>query len=599
MPSGKNLSIKYTNRDFDSIKSDMISYAKKYYPDQFKDFNEGSFGSLMVDLVSYIGDSLSFALDYHVNESFLENSFELKNVLRHARSLGYKHKPVANSFGVVDLYVLVRANTATHTPIVDYLPTIKKGTTFSTPAGKNYTLAEDVSFASSDTIYKVARTDANKIPTHFVLKNSGQVISGNVVEEKFEIEDFVRFQKISLGDQNITEIISVIDSEGNEYFEVDYLSQDVIYRTASNTDPATEADVPSVLKPMAIPRRFVIERDEFNIPYMQFGTVSNNDVLNKDFVDPSEVVMQLHAKDYISDNSFDPNNMFSNDKFGIGPANTTLTIAYRTTNVDNVNASANSITQILDADITFKNEVSIPATTRTEIINSLEVNNPAPITGDVSNIEISEAKTLAYDSYATQNRAVTKNDYISIIYRMPRGLGAIKRANVFQDNDAFKRNINVYVLSEDKSNNLIRTSAIIKNNLKSYLNLNKMINDSIDILDAHVVNIGIDFTILAQENVDKHDALVAALSYLKKEILVPKMNIGEPFYVTEVYRILKEVDEVLDVVDVKINNKTSANHSGVYYNVKQNTSSDGRIVNSKENICFEIKFGDDIQGAVI
>ena len=268
MPSGKNLSIKYTNRDFDSIKSDLISYAKKYYPDQFKDFNEGSFGSLMVDLVSYIGDSLSFALDYHVNESFLENSFELKNVLRHARSLGYKHKPVANSFGVVDLYILVRANTATHTPIVDYLPTVKKGTTFSTPAGKNYTLAEDVSFASSNTIYKVARTDANKIPTHFVLKNSGQVISGNIVEEKFEIEDFVRFQKISLGDQNITEIISVVDSEGNEYFEVDYLSQDVIYRTAANTDPATEADVPSVLKPMAVPRRFVIERDEFNIPFM-------------------------------------------------------------------------------------------------------------------------------------------------------------------------------------------------------------------------------------------------------------------------------------------------------------------------------------------
>ena len=126
-----------------------------------------------------------------------------------------------------------------------------------------------------------------------------------------------------------------------------------------------------------------------------------------------------------------------------------------------------------------------------------------------------------------------------------------------------------------------------------------MINDSIDILDAHVVNIGIDFTILAQENVDKHDALVAALSSLKNEIMVPKMNIGEPFYITEVYRILKEVDEVLDVVDVKINNKTSSNHSGVYYNIKQNTSSDGRIVNSKENICFEIKFGDDIKGAVI
>tara|TARA_R100000808_G_scaffold23784_1_gene53284 strand:- start:1245 stop:3044 length:1800 start_codon:yes stop_codon:yes gene_type:complete len=599
MPSGKNLSIKYTNREFDSIKDDLISYAKKYYPDQFKDFNEGSFGSLMVDLVSYIGDSLSFALDYHVNESFLENSFELKNVLRHARSLGYKHKPVANSFGVVDLYVLVRANTATHAPITDYLPTVKRGTVFSTPGGKNFTLAEDVNFASSNTIYKVAKTDTNKIPTYFVLKNSGQVISGDIVVKKYEVGEFIRFHKISLGDENITEILSVIDTEGNEYFEVDYLSQDVVYRTTNNSDPSTELDAPSVLKPMTVPRRFSVERDEFNVPFMQFGTVSNNDVLNKDFVDPNEVVMQLHAKDYISDNSYDPNNMFSNDKFGIGPSDTTLTVVYRTTNVDNVNASANSITQIVDAEITFKNEVTIPSSTRIEIISSLEVDNPSPIIGDVSEIEIAEAKTLAYDSYATQNRAVTKNDYISLIYRMPRSLGAIKRTNVFQDNDAFKRNINVYVLSEDTSDNLIRTPAIIKKNLKSYLNLNKMINDSIDILDAHVVNIGIDFTILAQENVDKHDALVAALSSLKNEIMVPKMNIGEPFYITEVYRILKEVDEVLDVVDVKINNKTSSNHSGVYYNIKQNTSSDGRIVNSKENICFEIKFGDDIKGAVI
>ena len=170
---------------------------------------------------------------------------------------------------------------------------------------------------------------------------------------------------------------------------------------------------------------------------------------------------------------------------------------------------------------------------------------------------------------------------------------------ILQDNYAYKRNINIYALSEDTSNNLIRTPTIIKNNLKSYLNINKMINDSIDILDAHVVNIGINFTIVSQTNVDKHDALVSALSHLKKELMTPKMNIGEPFYVTEVYRILKEVDEVLDVVDVKIINKTSTSHSGVYYNIKQNTSDDGRIINSKENICFEIKFGDDIKGAVI
>ena len=519
--------------------------------------------------------------------------------MRHARQLGYKHKPVANSFGVVDLFVLVDADSGAHAPVTDYLPIVKRGSAFSTPAGKNFTLTEDVNFASTNTIFKVAKTNANKIPTHYVLKNSGQVVSGQLITNEFTVGEFIRFYKLSLGDTNITEIASVFDESGNEYFEVEYLSQDVIYRTSTNSDPSTLLDAPSVLKPMAVPRRFVVERDEFNIPYLQFGTVSNNDVLNKEFVDPNEVVMQLHARDYISDNSYDPKNMFVNDKFGIGPSNTTLTVTYRTTVVENVNASANSITQITNAEFSFKNETSIPAGTRSSIISSLEANNPSPIIGDINEITIDEARTMAYDSFSTQNRAVTKNDYISIIYRMPRALGAIKRANVFQDNDAYKRNINIYVLSEDTSQNLIRTSSIIKNNLKSYLNLNKMINDSIDILDAHVVNLGINFTIVSQTSVDKHDALIAALSHLKKELLSPKMNIGEPFYVTEVYRILKEVDEVLDVVDVKIVNKTSTNHSGVYYNVKQNTSPDGRIVNSKENICFEIKFGDDIKGAVI
>lgn len=597
--SGKKVSIKYTNRDFDSIKDDLVNYAKKYYPNQLKDFNEGSFGSLLLDTVAYVGDSLSFYLDYQVNESFLQNAMELRNVLRHSRQLGYKPKPVANSFGTVDLYVAVPASTTDNAPDTEFLPIIRKGSKFASPAGTIFSLARDVDFSNSNTIYKVAKVNSDNVPTEYVLKNSGVVMSGEVITETYVIGDFVKFNKLYLNDTNITEIMSVFDESGKEYFQVEYLSQDVVHKLISNTDPSTAPDVPSVLKPMAVPRRFVLERDEFNIPFLQFGSVSNKDVLNKDFIDPNEVVLELHGRDYITDNSFDPSNMFINDKFGIAPSNTTLTITYRSTNADNVNVPAGSLTTPVDINFSFKNEISIPNETRSLITDSIESDNPSPITGDINDVTIDEARVLALDSFATQNRAVTKNDYISLVYRMPPSLGGIKRANVFQDNDSLKRNINLYVLSEDSDGNLVRTSGIIKNNLKTWLNQYKMINDSIDILDAHIVNIGIDFSIVAQPNINKYDALVAALEKLQSELLTPKFNMGEPFYITDVYQHLKDVDEVLDVVDVNIVNRTSVLHSGVYYDIRANKSSGGRILNSKENICLEIKYADDIKGVVV
>jgi len=424
-------------------------------------------------------------------------------------------------------------------------------------------------------------------------------VSGEIYEQDYTVGDFVKFNKVFLNDEDVVEILSVTDSEGHEYYEVDYLSQDVIYKFIANADEATQADVPSVLKPMAVPRRFVLERDELNRPYLQFGTVSNNDILNEKFVDPSEVAIDLHGRDYVIDKNYDPSNFFINDKFGIAPANTDLTISFRSVSSENVNLSSNTLTQPVDMKINFKNELTLPETTRRLIFDSVQVDNPSPITGDVDSVSVDEAKVLAFDSFSTQNRAVTKNDYVNLIYRMPPQLGGIKRTNVFQDNDSFKRNINVYVLSEDSDGNLQRTNGVIKNNLKTWINSYKMINDTIDILDAHVVNLGIDFTIMPQPNVNKYDALAAALDELQSELLSPKYNIGEPFYVTDVYRILKEVDEVLDVINVVVTNKTSTTHSSVYYNIDKNMSKDGRVLASKENICFEIKYPDDIKGAVV
>ena len=597
MPSNKNMNINYTNRDFDTIKQDLVNYAQKYYPNIIKDFSEGSFGSLLLDTVAYLGDSMSFYLDYSVNEGFLHSALELKNVMRQARQLGYKHRPLASSFGTVEIKVLIPSNDSDNTPNTDYLPIIKKGSTFTSQGGSEFTLVRDIDFNNSSTA--VAEKNSNGKILYYIVTNVGLVISGINKIETHEVGDFVRFNKVFLDDENVIELLSVVDSAGHEYYEVEHLSQDVIYRVISNTDPSTLTDAPSILKPMAVPRRFTLERDRENQPYLQFGTVSNNEILNKDFVDPNEVVLDLHGRDYVTDKHFDPSNLFSNDKFGVSPSNTTLTIEYRSAAADNVNAPAGSLTGIGSLDVGFKNELSLTQGLIDTVISSVAVNNPSPILGDVDAVSIEEARILATDSFATQNRAVTKSDYMSIVYRMPPELGSIKRINVFQDNDSFKRNINMYVLSEDSNGNLTQTPGIIKSNLKTWLNSYKMINDTIDILDAYVVTIGVNFVIIPQPHVSKFDALTAALDKLQEEMISPKYNIGEPFYITDVYKYLKEVDEVLDVVDVVVTNLTTSNHSNVYYDVEENTSADGRIILAKERVCFEIRYADDIKGAVI
>ena len=459
MPSNKNMNINYTNRDFDTIKQDLVNYAQKYYPNIIKDFSEGSFGSLLLDTVAYLGDSMSFYLDYNVNEGFLHSALELKNVMRQARQLGYKHRPLASSFGTIEIKVLIPSNDSDNTPNTDYLPIIKKGTTFTSQGGSEFTLVRDIDFSNSSTAVS-EKNSSGKI-LYYIVTNVGLVISGTNKIETHEVGDFVRFNKLFLDDENIIELLSVVDSAGHEYYEVEHLSQDVIYRIISNTDPSTLTDSPSILKPMAVPRRFTLERDRNNQPYLQFGTVSNNEVLNKDFIDPSEVVLDLHGRDYVTDRHFDPSNLFSNDKFGVAPANTTLTIEYRSAAADNVNAPAGSITGVGNLNIGFKNELSLTQELINTVVGSVSVNNPSPILGDVDAVSVDEARILATDSFATQNRAVTKSDYMSIVYRMPPELGSIKRINVFQDNDSFKRNINMYVLSEDSNGNLTQTSSII------------------------------------------------------------------------------------------------------------------------------------------
>jgi hypothetical protein len=594
----KKRPIKYTSRDFNSIKKDLEDYARRYYPDSYKDFTEASFGSLMLDSVSYIGDILSYYLDYSVNESFFDTAIEYNNVLRHARRLGYKHGGNASSTGLAALFILVPAVTTGLGPDQDYIPLLKRGASFTSVNGINFVLTENVNFNDPKVQTVVARVnDTTGIPTFYALKAYGTVVSGEMVRETITIKRFERFRRIKLKNNNYTEMVSITDAEGNVYHEVDHLSQNVIYKEFSNPNFSTD-NTPSILKPVVVARRFTIERDSVNNVFIQFGYGSDEDININKVADPSNVVIDSHGKSHVTDINFDPYKLLKTDKFGVAPSNTLLTINYRVNNPSNVNVGENAIVNVRTSEMEFPDNTKINTTDKNSVTTSLEVTNETPIVGDVSVATVDEIKIRAKSFFASQNRAVTAQDYESVCYAMPEKFGAIKRCRVLQDDNSMRRNINVLILSEDNNEYLVKTSSTIKKNLKTWLSKYKMINDTIDILDAYVVNLGIDFKVTSEQDVNKFEILQDCVNIIKEEY-ENKHLIGQPFEISRIYKILNKVDGVVGVKDVQIVQKTTSKYSSVVFPIDSMISPDGRYIMAPKNVVFEVKYPDsDIRGSI-
>lgn len=599
MPNNKKaVAVKYTSRDFQSIKNDLIEYSKRYYPDTFRDFNEASFGALMLDTVAYVGDMLSFYLDFQANESFLDTAVEFDNIIKLGRQLGFRFKGAPSTYGRVSLFIKIPAASNGLGPNYSYAPVLLKGTQFSSGAGAGFILNENVDFSNDDLEVVVAEVNQTTgLPSSYAIKAYGQVISGRIFEDIISVGDFEKFKRIKLAGRNVTEVLSVVDSEGHEYFEVDYLSQNVIYKEVPNHDSNRET-TPFLLKPQIVPRRFVVEQGRTDT-FLQFGHGSEEELLVDTQIDPNRVVLNMHGRNHVTDESFDPNKLLQTEKFGVAPSNTTLRIVYRANTAGSANVSAEALTKIVSPQFKFRESESLVRRLKSSVITSMEVTNENPIVGSVSLPTSEELKRRIFDTFSSQNRAVTKQDYISLCYSMPSKFGAIKRANIVQDNDSFKRNLNMYVISEAADESLVQSNMTLKNNLKIWLNRYKMMNDSVDILDARIVNIGINFVIVPEREKNKFDILATASAVLRNKMATVG-DIGSPFYITDIYKILNDVDGVVDVVDVRVERKVGSNYSTTFFNISDNTSFDRRYIMVPEDTILEVKFpSTDIQGAIV
>ena len=619
--------IRYLSRDFPSLKQNLIDFAKNYFPNTYQDFNESSPGMMFIEMAAYVGDVLSYYTDVTLQESLILQSTERQNILNIAQSLGYKPKTKIAANVKLDVFQLVPAigSGTNNRPDFSYAFAIEPGMVVASDNNNvtsQFRTVDYLDFKHSSSIDQTEISvfeynDTTKEPTYYLLKKSVNAVSGVIKTSEYEFADPKPYDKVALEDTNIIDILYAIDSDGNKWYHVPYLAQDTIFEPTPNIarndrELSTHRnETPYLLKLRKVSRRFVSRQTGNGVMEIQFGAgVSNLDdellIPNPDLVGSS-----LTGIDSAASLDIDPSNFLYTKTYGLAPNNTTLTVYYTVGGGIKDNVPSDTISRIVSKTILL-DETGLNTTIYNQTVGSLAVTNPEPASGGKEGEDINEIRQNALAYFASQNRAVTKEDYIIRAYSLPQKYGSIAKAYITKDDQLTQESIynsdrisnplalNFYVLGYDADGKLTRINDATKDNLKTYLGYHRMLTDAINIKDAYIINVGIEFDIITMPDQNGNQVILRCIDRLKKYFDVKKWQINQPIVISNVYTELDKVEGVQTVVNVKITNihDTSIGYSGNAYLIDQATK-DGIIFPSLDPSIFEIKYPDnDIIGRV-
>jgi len=606
----KKRNIKYLNRDFESYKRDLIDHLRIYFPDTVQDFNESSVGIMFTELVSFIGDNMSFYLDKRVNESFLETAVEARNILKHAKQLGFKPFGKTAAAGVTDTFLKVPARTINQRIVPDmrYAGTIKKGAKLKSKSGKTYETLVDIDFNTvwngtgnppSNLVVVGDRDGQTKQPTTFVLKKTGiDIKAGETKVTTFSVGAYQSFKRLTVSEDDVLEILNAVDSEANTWYEVEYLAQDTVFDGLANTgNDAT--DVPFLLKLRSVPYRFI---SEFNIATnrtsLVFGTGDAQSFDGDLIPDLGDLALPLFGRDTFTDFSLDPQNFLKTRTLGLAPVNTTMTVSYRVGGGDDTNVGSGEINTVAESTFDIGDSTLNAATIR-DVGNSFSVANPGPIQGGRDQLSIEEIRQLIPAVFAAQSRVVTPQDFIARSLSMPAKFGSVFRATA-RLNALNKNSVELITLSRNSEGQVTIAPGDLKNNLKTYISRFRMMTDAVEILDGTVINIAVNFNILVNSDFNKTEVVANCIDTLKDYFEITSWQLNQPINLTDIYTALAAIPGVLSVIDVTITNKVGNFDGRVYSNTTFNVNSNKKngIIYCNSNAIFEIKFPNkDITGA--
>ena len=616
--------IRYTDRDFNSIKNQLIQYSKTYFPNAYNDFTETSTGMLFMEMAAYVGDVLSFYLDNQIQETYIQKARQTTNLYALAYGLGYVPKVTTVAKVDIDYFQQVPAITVDGVSVPDYnyALLVPEHTQIASKSNPNIKfLTEDaIDFSSSSsldlTTVSVYQISGNN-PSYYLLKKSRKATSATINTTTFTFTNAKKFDTVSVNDANIVGILDVVDSNGNNWYEVPNLAQESVYNSIRNTntnDPnfVSDPEVPYLLELKAVQRRFVSRFMSSGSLQLQFGAGSTNSTTEEIIPNPDNVGLGLPFDRTKLTTAFSPTNFVFTDTYGIAPYNTTLTVRYLTGGGAASNVVAGELTGVNDAGVTFVNQpiVTTPAVTSAlanQIFSSLATNNPLAADGGGDGDTVEELRLNALGNFQNQLRTVTTQDYLIRALSLPANLGVIAKAHAQPQkigdysSGELPSVLDLYVLSYDANRNLRTASITLKRNLMTYLSEYRMINDSINIKDAYIINIGVSFEIVVNPNFNNSGTLTGCITTLQEYFEVDKWQINEPIILKDIFVLLSKVEGVQIVKNIQISNLTgeSLGYSDFAYDVIAANQNDV-IYPSLDPMVFEVKYpNQDILGRVV
>ena len=615
--------ITYTNRDFNTFRNALIDYSKTYFPNTFNDFTSDSTGMLFIEMASYVGDVLSFYLDNQIQETFIQYARQEKNLFDLAYMLGYRPKVTTAATVDIAIYQQLPAKTQAvpgggteYVPDFDYALKIPED--FQITSNENSSIkfiTEDVcdfSVSSSQdptdiSIFSLSGTN----PDRFLLKKTRKAISGTINSTTVTFGAPSKYPVVDINANNIISVLDVFDSDGNEYYEVLNLAQDTVFTTkinASYTDPnAIQDDAPNLLNLKQVQRRFTTRFLNSTTLQLGFGagTVTDND---ENLVpNPDNVGTGLSfSKDKLTA-AFSPLNFMFTDTYGIAPSNTTLAIRYLTGGGLGANVASGTLTNFDPTGIVFTNPNISNSTLANQIFSSIAVNNILAADGGQGADSVEEIRQNALGNFQNQLRTVTQQDYLIRALSMPSNIGTIAKAYIQPTKVAeyqigeLPTILDMYVLSYNSQKKLRTASSTLKQNLKTYLSEYRMINDSIKIKDAYIINIMCEFDIIVLPNFNNNEVILRCIDSLTEYFEIDNWNINQPILLKDLSILLDKVEGVQTVTSVVIKNIAGASkgYSDFSYDLQAATNQ-GIIYPSVDPMIFELKYPQaDIIGRVV
>jgi len=663
---GSNKNINYLGKDFDTLKQNLIQFTKTYFPNTYSDFNDASPGMVFIEQAAAIGDMLSFYQDTQLKESMLSNATERKNVVALAQSMGYKPKVTTPAVTTLTIYQLVPSigSGSVNRPDDRFLLKIKSGMEVTSKANSSITFitTDSIDFANSGSreIDVARRDEITGEPTQYLITKKVEAISAKEVSDSISISNTTDYPSINLTDKNIIQIVSVTDEDNNVYYEVPYLAQETIFVEQPNTllnnnENDISADVPYILEVQKVPYRFSVKVNSDNTMDLQFGngTINGSD----EILIPNSKNVGLGLANSVQrlNQGIDPSNFLKTNTLGIAPNGKTLLIKYLIGGGVSSNVNAGDLTSI--SRLEFEEDLlSIPDDLKplyNTYKKSIAIENSDAAVGGKDAESIEEIRQNALAMFGSQNRAVTRQDYMVRALSMPARYGSVAKVYVSPDGeidnnspasilaspqniaeftnlvDGLKNSsksdiqkelvkylsqkktsinevnnpfaINMYLLGYDVNKNLTTLNKTVKENLKTYLGEYRMITDGVNIMDGFIVNIGVDFDVVVYSNYNKREVLASCLRELQTYFNIDNWTFNKPINLSEIELILANVEGVMSAPSVKISNLCGGdgNYSQNRYNIDAATK--GKIVYpSLDPSIFEVKYPNkDIKGRAV